>query len=65
MGEILLDAFLVLLTIFFGAMALYPLFTTKVDTDLEPELFQGGEDRIISVVPTDLCRETPIPLIKE
>ncbi|MCO5216177.1 MAG: hypothetical protein M9934_08720 [Thermomicrobiales bacterium] len=61
MTDVMLNSFLVLLTIFFGAMALYPLFISDTDTELEME--SGGEDRVISVVPLDLDRETPTPLV--
>lgn len=61
MTNLMLNSFLVLLTIFFGAMALYPLFISGTDAALEME--SGGEDRVISVVPLDLDREAPTPLV--
>lgn len=61
MTSLMLNSFLVLLTIFFGAMALYPLFISGTDTELEMELV--GEDRVISVVPLGIERDVPTPLI--
>lgn len=61
MTNLMLNSFLVLLTIFFGVMALYPLFISGTDVDLEMET--GGEDRVISVVPLGIDREAPTPMI--
>lgn len=61
MTTFMLNSFLVLLTIFFGVMALYPFFISGTDVNLEME--SGGEDRVISVVPLELDRDVPTPLI--
>ncbi|MCO5229478.1 MAG: hypothetical protein M9934_14515 [Thermomicrobiales bacterium] len=61
MTNLMLNSFLVLLTIFFGAMALYPLFISSTDAELDMEF--GGEDRVICVVPLDLDRDAPTPLV--
>ncbi len=57
MATLLLNSFLVLITIFFGAMALYPLFIGGTDTQLSTEPY--GEDRVISVVPIGLEPNRP------
>lgn len=55
MTDLLLNSFLVLLTILFGAMAYYPLFLKGNDTQTE----EIGEDRVISVVPMGMEPQTP------
>ena len=50
MTTLLLNTFLVLITLFFGAMAYYPLFLKAEDTELPSESF--GDDVVISVVPS-------------
>jgi hypothetical protein len=57
MTTLLLNTFLVLITILFAAMALYPLFLGGPDTDLQAEPF--GDDRVISVVPVGLDSRRP------
>lgn len=57
MTTLLLNTFLVLITILFAAMALYPLFLNGTDTDLHAEPF--GEDRVISVVPLGMEPQRP------
>lgn len=60
MTDVMLNSFLVLLTIFFGAMALYPLFISGTDIDIELESL--GDDRVISVVPAAFDRDQPTPI---
>jgi hypothetical protein len=57
MATLLLNSFLVLIMVFFGAMALYPLFISSIDTELRAEPF--GEDRVISVIPVGLKPNHP------
>ena len=57
MATLMLNSFLVLITILFGAMALYPLFLGGTDTELRTEPL--GEDRVISVVPIGLEPNRP------
>lgn len=55
MTDLLLNSFLVLITVFFGAMAYYPLFLGKPNTARHA----SGEDRVISVVPKGLEPHAP------
>lgn len=57
MATLMLNGFLVLITMLFGAMALYPLFIGSTDTELRTEPM--GEDRVISVVPIGLELNRP------
>lgn len=60
MTSLLLNTFLVLLTLAFGAMAYYPLFLKGTDVDEPVEAY--GDDVVISVVPAtrEVYRPTPI-----
>lgn len=60
MTTLLLNSFLVLITIFFAAMAFYPLFMGNNETDASPKSI--GEDRVISVVPMGLEKNRPIQI---
>lgn len=59
MTTLLLNTFLVLLILVFGAMAYYPLFAKSADTETPVESF--SEDVVISIAPSPLGqRPTPI-----
>lgn len=60
MTTLLLNSFLVLITIFFAAMAFYPLFTSPNDTETSTKSI--GEDRVISVVPMGLEKNRPVQI---
>lgn len=60
MTTLLLNSFLVLITLFFAAMAFYPLFITGDETEANPKSI--GEDRVISVVPMGLEKNRPIQI---
>lgn len=57
MTTLLLNTFLVLITMLFAVMALYPLFADGTDTELVA--VPAGEDRVISVVPVGLEKNRP------
>lgn len=61
MTTLLLNSFLVLLTLFFGAMAYYPLFL-KDDTEQPAEEY--GQDIVISVVPATRESEAPVSIAR-
>ena len=60
MTTLLLNSFLVLITIFFASMAFYPLFTSSNETEASPTSI--GEDRVISVVPMGLEKNRPVQI---
>lgn len=62
MTSLLLNTFLVLLTLFFGVLAYYPLFLKSVDTELPAEDF--GDDIVISVVPATRESEAPVSIAR-
>ena len=61
MTNLLLDAFLVLVVLFFGAMAYYPLFIKSADSH-EP-VHTSGDDVVISVAPAPMERKAPRPIV--
>lgn len=63
MTSLLLNTFLVLLTLFFGAMAYYPLFLKSADT--EQPIEEYGEDIVISVVPATHQPDAPVSISRE
>lgn len=60
MTTLLLNSFLVLITILFAAMAFYPLFLGNKETEASPKFI--GEDRVISVVPMGLEKNRPVQI---
>lgn len=61
MTDLLLNSFLVLVVLFFGAMAYYPLFLKSSDAEQPVEAY--GEDVVISVVPAPMERKAPRPIV--
>lgn len=61
MTTLLLNAFLMLVVILFGAMAYYPLFLKSSDTEDAAESY--GEDIVVSVVPAPLETNAPRPIV--
>lgn len=61
MTTLLLNAFLVLLVILFGAMAYYPLFLKSSDTEEPVEAY--GEDVVISIVPATSTPKQARPIV--
>lgn len=62
MTTLLLNAFLVLLVILFGAMAYYPLFTKSVDTEAPVETY--GEDIVVKVAPAPITQNHLRPVAR-
>lgn len=62
MTTLLLNSFLVLLVILFGAMAYYPLFMKSSDTEEAAESW--GEDIVISVAPSPMNRQAPVSIVR-
>lgn len=61
MTDLLLNAFLVLLVVFFGAMAYYPLFLNSSETESTREAY--SEDVVIRVVPAPMERKPSRPIV--
>lgn len=61
MTDLLLNSFLMLVVLFFGAMAYYPLFLKSADTEAPVEAF--SDDVVISIAPAPMERKAPRPII--
>lgn len=61
MTTLLLNSFLVLLVILFGAMAYYPLFLKSSDTEQPAEAY--GDDVVVSIVPATTERKPARPIV--
>lgn len=63
MTTLLLNTFAVLLMLFFGAMAYYPLFLKSADTEESAE--SHGEDIVISVAPAPMEQKHLQPIARK
>lgn len=61
MTDLLLNSFLALVVLFFGAMAYYPLFMKSSDSEEPVEAY--SEDVVISIKPAPMERKAPRPII--
>ena len=60
MTTLLLNSLAVVLMLFFGAMAYYPLFLKSSDTEKQADTY--GEDIVVSVVPAPMDQKKPTPI---
>lgn len=60
MTTLLLNTLAVVLMLFFGAMAYYPLFLKSADTEAPAETYP--EDVVVSVVPAPMEQKKPTPI---
>lgn len=60
MTTLLLNTFAVVLMLFFGAMAYYPLFLKREETEQAVENY--GEDIVVSVVPAPMEQNAPVSI---
>lgn len=63
MTTLLLNTFLVLLTLLFGVMAYYPLFVKSTDTEQPVENY--GEDIVIRIAPAPMTQKRPLSIARE